>query len=143
MSNIYLVGMMGSGKTVTGRHLAVLLNYGFVDLDENIQDKLHRTISDIFEKEGEPFFRKEEAGVLKEVSGIGRRVIATGGGTVLLPENVTRMKSTGKVVYLETSLELLWQRVRGKKDRPLLKQSDPRQSLEMIFAARRPLYEQA
>ncbi len=143
MSNIYLIGMMGSGKSVTGKRLASLLKVSFVDLDELIQEKTRRSINDLFEKEGEDWFRSEEIAVLKEASGTSPRVIATGGGSILRAENVERMRSTGKMVYLETSLEVLWQRVREKKDRPLLRQGDPRQCLAELFQYRKPLYERA
>ncbi len=139
-SNIYLVGMMGSGKSVTGKRLAVMLDCLFVDLDELIQEKTRRTIVDIFEKEGEEFFRNLESSALKEVSGLGPKVIATGGGTVLRPENIVRMHDTGKICFLETSVEVLWDRVKWKKDRPLLRQGDPKKNLEKIFEIRSPLY---
>ena len=139
-SNIYLVGMMGSGKSVTGKKLATMLDCLFIDLDELIQEKARRTIVEIFEKEGEEFFRDLESGALKEISGLGPKVIATGGGTVLRPDNVRRMRDTGKICFLETSLEVLWERVKWKKDRPLLKQGDPKQNLEKIFETRSPLY---
>ena len=143
MANLYLIGMMGSGKSVTGKKLAALLGAGFVDLDEWIQEKTRRRITDLFEKEGEDFFRAQESSVLKEAAGAGPRVVATGGGTILRSENVERMRSTGKIVYLEASPEVLWQRVKEKKDRPLLKSGDPRERLIQIFAERRSLYETA
>ena len=143
MNNLYLVGMMGSGKSVTGKKLAALLQCGFVDLDQWIEDRYHRSINEIFEKEGEPFFRDAEAGLLKEASGAGPRVVATGGGTVLRRENVTLMRGTGKIVFLETSPDMLWERVKHKKDRPLLKGLDPQGKLRQIFSSRQSFYEQA
>ncbi len=143
MNNLYLVGMMGSGKSVTGKKLALLLGYAFVDLDQWIEEKHRRLITEIFEKEGEAFFRDTEAALLKEACSAGPRVVATGGGTVLRPENVEQMKTTGKVVFLETSLEMIWSRVKNKKDRPLLKGQDPQSNLKAIFMARRPAYEQS
>ncbi len=141
MRNLYLVGMMGSGKSVTGRKLAALLGHSFVDLDQWIEERQHRSITEIFESEGETFFRDTEAELLKEVCGSGPRVVATGGGTVLRPENVERMRATGKIIFLETSLEVLWERVKGKKDRPLLKGGDPKANLNGIFQTRQPIYE--
>ncbi len=141
MSNLYLVGMMGSGKSVTGKKLALLLGYGFVDLDQWIEEKHRRSITEIFEKEGEDFFRAEEAALLAEACGAGPRVVATGGGTVLRPENIERMRATGKIIFLETSLDLLWDRVKSKKDRPLLKGQNPQAHLAWIFEVRRPVYE--
>ena len=141
MNNIYLVGMIGAGKSVTGKKLAALLGVGFVDLDQWIEERQHRSINEIFEKEGEFFFRTEEAVLLKEACGAGPRVVATGGGTVLRPENVERMRATGEIVFLETSLDVLWERVKSKKDRPLLKGGDPQANLAALFEVRRPVYE--
>ena len=140
MSNIYLVGMMGSGKSVTGKRLAPMLGSEFVDLDNWIEKRTGRPIREIFEKEGEPYFREQEAALLKEASGTGPRVVATGGGAVLRPENVERMRETGKVVYLEASLETLWKRVKEKNDRPLLKNGEPKQALARILGEREALY---
>lgn len=139
--NIYLVGMMGSGKSVTGKSLATMLNCGFVDLDDLIQDRTKKTIVEIFETQGEAHFRHEESKLLKEVALGGPRVVATGGGTVLNPDNVLRMKETGKVVFLETSIDVLWDRVKNKKNRPLLKSDDPKSTLLKIFSERMPVYE--
>ncbi len=141
MPNIYLVGMMGSGKTVTGKLLSLLLHYGFTDLDETIEKKQKRSISEIFGKEGELFFRDQETKILTEVCAVTAKVIATGGGTVLRPENVQRMKASGKVIYLETSLDELWERVKEKTDRPLLKSESPKEVLRKIYEIRRPIYE--
>jgi shikimate kinase len=143
MSNVYLIGMMGSGKSVTGKRLATLLNCRFVDLDELIQERTKQSIAEIFQKKGEPYFRDEEAAALTEVAKVQPRVIATGGGTVLKPANLELMKATGKLVYLETGIETLWIRVKDKKDRPLLKSEDPKRKLIQIFAERCGIYEKA
>ena len=141
--NIYLIGMMGSGKSVTGKKLAEFMGLAFVDLDDRIEKKHGRTIADIFQNQGEAFFRREESLLLKEAAKAGRQVIATGGGVILDPSNVESMKKNGRVVYLETSGEMLWQRVREKKGRPLLNGGDPRASLFDILGKRRSLYEKA
>ena len=143
MNNVYLVGMMGSGKSVTAKKLAVLLGSRCVDLDQWIEERHHRTIKEIFENEGEVFFRDAETAVLKEACGAGPRVVATGGGAILRPENVERMRATGKIVFLETSPDMLWERVRNKKDRPLLRGQDPKANLNAILQVRQPLYEKA
>lgn len=143
MDNIYLIGMMGSGKTVTGRRLAAFLDMKFVDLDEVMQQKTGLTINEIFEKKGEDFFREEESKILLEASRHSSCVIATGGGSILKPLNIKRMQDTGLVVYLETSPDILWERTRQKKDRPLLKAADPKRRILEIYHTRKPFYEGA
>jgi len=143
MGNIYLIGMMGSGKSVTGKELSALIRYDFVDLDDLIQAKAGRTISEIFATDGEPFFRDEEAVILRQTSQAERRVVATGGGIILQSQNTECMRQTGKIVYLETTPETLWSRIRGKKDRPLLKSDSPKENLMRVFAARAILYKKA
>ena len=143
MPNIYLIGMMGSGKSVTGKRLAVKLGYGFVDLDERVQDKTKRSIADIFEKDGENFFRDLESQILKEASLADLKVVATGGGVVLRRANIDLMKATGKIFFLETSVEVLWERVKDKKDRPLLRDGKHQERLLEIDAYRKPLYQGA
>jgi shikimate kinase len=141
--NIYLIGMMGSGKTVTGKALAGLIDYAFVDLDAEIQAKEGCSIPEIFASRGEPYFRDAETSVLDSFSKRSRQVIATGGGIVLRDENVQRMKKTGKVVLLKASAESLWQRVRYSKDRPLLNKPDPFGTLKQILGDREGHYENA
>ena len=142
-NNIYLIGMMGSGKSVTGKALAALLDATFVDLDAEIEAKQGRTIAEIFAQSGEPYFRKVEAFILEYFSNRNDQVIATGGGIVLREENVQRMKMTGRVVLLKASAETLWQRVRYAKDRPLLNKPDPLGTLQRILDDRANYYEKA
>jgi len=142
-SNVYLIGMMGSGKTVTGKALAGLLDYLFVDLDAEIQVREGRSIPEIFAASGESYFRDVEASVLKQFSKKARQVIATGGGIVLREENVQCMKETGKVMLLKASAESLWQRVRYSKDRPLLNKPDPFGALRQILNDREAFYDNA
>ena len=141
--NIYLIGMMGSGKTVTGKALAGLLDCAFVDLDAEIQAKEGRSIPEIFAGSGEPYFRDVESSVLEHFSRQNGQVIATGGGIVLRGENVQLMKKTGDVVWLKASAESLWQRVQYSKDRPLLNKPDPFGTLRQILNDRVRLYENA
>jgi shikimate kinase len=143
VDNIYLIGMMGSGKTVTGEDLAERLGFRFVDLDVEIQVKEKRTIPEIFASSGEPYFRDVESRVLEHISKQKGQVVATGGGIVLREENVRRMKKTGKVVLLKASAESLWQRVRYSKDRPLLNKPDPFGALKQILNDREIFYENA
>lgn len=143
MRNIYLIGMMGSGKTTTGKALAILTSKKFFDLDSEIETRNRLTINEIFSKKGEPFFRAEEKKILSEASELSDTVVATGGGVVLDKDNVARMKATGEIVYLEATLDTLWERVQHKKDRPLLYTADPMASLSGIYEKRKPLYKEA
>jgi len=140
MKNTYLIGMMGSGKTTTGCALAKLLSVPFVDLDDQIIQKAGRSINEIFKTKGEYYFRDLETEALKNVSGSSNQVVATGGGIVMNPENQTRLKTTGLVIYLKTSMDVLWERVKDKKDRPLLATSNPKQTFSELFRFRGPLY---
>lgn len=141
MPNVYLTGMMGSGKSVTGEKLAAKLGFAFIDLDEWIQKRTRKTIVEIFTSEGEDYFRDQESKALEEVCASGPRVVATGGGTILKTPNVEKMRRTGKIVFLETSLDVLWDRVKEKRDRPLLRGGEPQEKLAKILAVRQPLYE--
>lgn len=138
--NLYLTGMMGSGKSVTGKRLATRMGYGFADLDTLIEEKEKKSIVEIFSQKGEAYFRDLESKVLKEVSTFDNRVYATGGGIILKSANVQLMKATGKIIFLETSPEVLWQRVKDKKDRPLLKGGHEEKLVE-IYSQRKTLYE--
>ncbi|OQA57848.1 MAG: Shikimate kinase 1 [Candidatus Omnitrophica bacterium ADurb.Bin277] len=139
-NNIYLTGMMGSGKSVTGKALAVMLDYGFLDLDQEIEKREGRSITGIFAVEGESYFRDVETAVLKWASNLEKHVFSTGGGIVLRDENVGLMRRTGKVILLEASPEVLWERVCRDKNRPLLQTPDPKSSLEKILDGRRARY---
>ena len=141
MKNVYLIGMMGSGKTTTGQELAKLLSMPFVDLDDQIVEHVGKSINEIFSTEGESYFRKVESGLLLETSRQMNHVVATGGGVVLVPLNRGQLKDTGLVIYLKTSLNVLWERVKDKKDRPLLHGNDPEKALADLFYKRTPLYE--
>lgn len=141
MKNIYLIGMMGAGKTVTGKMLAEELSLAFIDLDERIVQQAKMSVNEIFESRGEPYFRRLEKEDLKHVSKARDQVVATGGGAVLDPENVRLMKETGIVIYLRASMDELWDRVQHKTDRPLLRAPNPVEIFARLFAERRPLYE--
>lgn len=141
--NVYLVGMMGAGKTTVGRALAPRLGLGFVDTDRILVERTGVPIVTIFEIEGEEGFRRREAAVLAELSALGRRVVATGGGMVLSEANRDLMRATGTVVYLRARAEALWQRMRHDTTRPLLATPDPRATIAELLEKREPLYRQA
>ena len=137
MSHLYLIGMMGSGKSVTARRLAKVLRRQFVDLDSLIEEKNGRSIPQIFAESGESFFRDQEALVLAEASSSSEpSVVATGGGAVLKDINVSKMRASGTIIFLNASLETLWQRVQKNTNRPLLKGENPKGALEKILHQR-------
>nr|WP_290895239.1 shikimate kinase [Azonexus sp.] len=138
--NIYLVGLMGAGKTTVGRLLAKRLGRVFYDTDHEIVERTGVPIPTIFEIEGEEGFRRREAQTLCELSESDNVVLATGGGAVLREENRRCLHDTGWVVYLNVSPLLLYQRTRHDKNRPLLQVADPLARLEELYALRDPLY---
>lgn len=146
MPNIYLIGMMGAGKSVTGKKLAELLQkenkaWRYGDLDQRIVDKQKRPITAIFETEGEDFFRNLESSELDEVSKMDFFVASSGGGIILRPQNREQMRQTGIVIYLRASTDVLWERVKSNRERPLLKTPEPKKMLEQIYKKRKSLYE--
>jgi shikimate kinase len=138
--NIFLVGMMGAGKTSVGRLLAKRLNKGFYDSDHVIEQRTGVKIPVIFEIEGEQGFRYRESMVLDELTALDEVVLATGGGSVLAPQNRERLRTRGTVVYLRASVKDLLNRTRHDKNRPLLQTADPRARLNELFEIRDPLY---
>ncbi len=140
---VVLVGMMGSGKTAIGRALAARLGCGFVDSDAAIEEAAKCSIAEIFARDGEPFFRARESEVLSRLLEAGPRVISTGGGAYLAPANRALISQMGAALWLDADLDLLWERVRHKSTRPLLRTADPRGTLARLLEERRPVYEQA
>jgi len=138
--NVYLVGLMGAGKTTVGKALAKRLGYRFVDSDHEVELRTGVSLATIFEIEGEDGFRRREAQLITELAGLKRHVVATGGGSVLRPENRLALRSSGTVVYLDVPLNTLHERTRHDRKRPLLQVSDPRQKLRELLAQRDPLY---
>jgi shikimate kinase len=138
--NIFLVGMMGAGKTSVGRVLAKRLNKVFYDSDHVIEERTGVKIPVIFEIEGEPGFRHRESSVIAELTMMDDVVIATGGGVVLARENRENLRARGTVVYLRASVKDLLNRTRHDKNRPLLQTADPRARLNELFEMRDPLY---
>ena len=138
--NIFLVGLMGAGKTSVGKLLARRLGKTFHDCDQEIERATGVKIPVIFEIEGEAGFRAREAKMLAELTARRDIVLATGGGAVLSADNRRRLSENGLVVYLRAAAAELWSRTRRDKNRPLLKAADPRAKLEQLFAERDPLY---
>ena len=137
---VVLVGMMGSGKTAIGRELAYRLNVPYVDSDDEIETAANATISEIFARSGEAFFRDREAEVIARLLQSEPCVLSTGGGAYLADRNRSAISEQGVAVWLDADLELLWERVRHKDTRPLLRTADPKKTLSEIFAQRAPIY---
>jgi shikimate kinase len=137
---VVLVGMMGAGKTAVGTALARLLGVPLRDSDEEIVKAAQRSIAEIFERDGEPFFRARESEVLARLVNGEPCVLSTGGGAFLSEKNRAIISGTGVSVWLRADLDLLWQRVRHKTTRPLLRTANPRETLRTLYEARVPIY---
>jgi shikimate kinase len=138
--NLYLVGMMGAGKTTVGRLLARRLKLRFVDSDHEIEHRCGVKVPLIFDIEGEAGFRARETQTLAELTSAEGIVLATGGGTVLADENRRRLAARGTVIYLRATPEDLYERVRQDRNRPLLATPDPLGRLRELYVQRDPLY---
>jgi shikimate kinase len=138
--NIFLVGLMGSGKTTIGRSLAKRLNKQFIDSDHEIEARTGASIPLIFEIEGEASFRQREAEVIRDLTAQSDIVLATGGGAILKLENRAYLKERGTVIYLRASVNSILQRTSHDKNRPLLQTPDPRQRIEQLAREREPYY---
>ncbi len=138
--NLFLVGLMGAGKTTIGRLLARRLKRPFYDSDHEVELRCGVEIAVIFDIEGEAGFRVRESQVIADLSALDGIVLATGGGAVLDPENRRRLAARGTVVYLHALPADLYHRLRDDRRRPLLATPDPRLRLEQLYAQRDPLY---
>jgi shikimate kinase len=138
---IFLVGMMGAGKTTIGRKLARSLGREFVDLDHELEARCGVRVSLIFDIEGEAGFRKRETAALDACSQRSGIVLATGGGAVLAQENRRYLQDRGVVVYLRASADELYRRVARDRNRPLLQTPDPKARISELLQQREPLYE--
>ncbi|MEY1555372.1 shikimate kinase [Yoonia sp. R2331] len=137
---IVLVGMMGSGKSAIGRALSARLQVPFQDSDAAIEEAAQDTIADIFARDGEAFFRRRESEVIKRLLDGPPAVLSTGGGAFLAARNRDIIAEAGAAVWLDAPLRLLWERVRHKDTRPLLRTADPLATLTALFEERTPIY---
>lgn len=140
MVRIALVGLPGSGKSTIGRQLARRLNLAFLDTDQVIEQRLGCSIREYFEREGEASFRDIEQSVIDDVTQTHSGVISTGGGSVLRPANREHLHERAQVVYLRSSPEEIFRRLRHDTIRPLLQVDDPLSRLRDLYAVRDPLY---
>jgi len=142
-TNIVLVGFMGAGKSVASEILATQLGLEHVSTDAVIVEREGRSINQIFEQDGEEYFRNIETLIVRELSQRQRLVIDCGGGVVLRPENVAALKRQGLMIYLKTSPDVIYDRIKHETHRPLLKVEDPLDKIQGLLAARASFYAQA
>ena len=148
--NIVLVGFMGTGKSTVGKILAKKLGRELVDVDQRIEEKEKRRIAEIFEKDGEPVFRRLEKQMVRSVASGSKLVITTGGGAVIDTENVSALKANGILVLLEAQPRTIYQRVKDSRHRPLLNlpagqagTQDMQSEIQRLLEARKPHYDRA
>lgn len=140
--NLYLVGMMGSGKTTIGNLIATELGYGFLDTDAVISQVTKQSINQLFTEVGEAEFRQIETKVLAQACAYTNLAISTGGGIVTQQKNWSYLHY-GLIVWLDVPIEVLYERLKDDSTRPLLQATDPLGQLQSIFQQRQPLYKQA
>lgn len=141
---VALVGMMGAGKTAVGTALARILGVPFLDSDAEIVKAANREIAEIFERDGEPFFREKEAQVIARLLSAPRKaILSTGGGAYLRQENRDAISTGGVAVWLKVPVDVLWSRVKNKTTRPLLRTENPRATLIELAEQREPFYARA
>lgn len=138
--NLVLVGLMGAGKSAIGKLVASELGIPFIDSDHEIERVSRMTIPELFEKYGEPEFRKLENRVIRRLLRTGPRVLSTGGGAFMNGDTRASIKAAGVSVWLDADLDTLWERVIKRDNRPLLKTENPKQTLENLMIARYPTY---
>lgn len=137
---VVLVGMMGAGKTAIGKALAAHLGVPFCDSDAEIEAAATMSIAEIFERDGEAFFRDRESEVIERLLSGTCCILSTGGGAFLAARNREIISAKGVSVWLNADLDVLWRRVKNKDTRPLLRTADPYETLREIYEARVPVY---
>ena len=138
--SVVLVGMMGAGKTAVGKALALRLGVPFLDSDAEIERAANATIPEIFARDGEAFFRDREAEVIGRLLNGPPAVISTGGGAFMAERNRQTIAAHGVSLWLDATLDVLWDRVRHKENRPLLRTANPRETLAGLYEVRVPVY---
>ena len=140
LRSVVLVGMMGSGKTAVGRALSAQLGVPFLDSDAAIEEAAKANIAEIFARDGEPFFRDRETEVIARLLSGPPSILSTGGGAFMAERNRRAIAEKGVALWLDADLDTLWERVRHKDTRPLLRSPDPRGTLAEIYDKRVPVY---
>ena len=141
MRNLVLVGFMGTGKTVVGQRVAARLGLAFVDMDQVIAQRAGRSISEIFATDGEAHFRQLERALVRELAAQQGQVIATGGGVVLDPANLRDFARQGVIICLWCEPEVIYERTKHARHRPLIEETDRRQRVAALLRERAPLYQ--
>jgi len=141
--NIVLIGFMGVGKSAVGHLLASELKLNFLDTDELIEKTEGRSLSEIFKASGEAYFRQVETETLRTLQDYDNFVLSTGGGMALKEENVSLLKSLGPVILLKAEPDVVFERVKNEKHRPLLEVADPKAEIVKILEFREPFYDKA
>lgn len=137
---VVFVGLMGAGKTAIGRKVAKILDLPFVDSDHEIESVSRMTVADLFERYGEPEFRALERRVIARLVEEGSRVVSTGGGAFMNEETRRAVAAHGVSVWLKADLDLLMERIAKNRNRPLLKNADPRAVMQRLMHERYPVY---
>lgn len=143
MKNIVLIGFMGTGKTTIATTLARNLDLNYISTDDLIEKREKRTINEIFERSGEKYFREVESSLAHELGGVEDSVIDCGGGIVLKEENIVNLKLNGIVIALTAKPEVIYERTRKYKHRPLLNVDDPKLKIRELMVKRAPMYAKA
>jgi shikimate kinase len=145
--NLFLIGYRATGKTAVGRALAQHLGWHFVDMDDTITAEAGASIAEMVQKHGWNHFREQERTLLKRLTSGRRQVVSTGGGVILLPDNVTTLRSAGTVIWLRAGADTIRRRLtrdeRSAAFRPALSDLDPAAEIDAALAARTPLYQSA
>ncbi len=141
--SIVLIGFMGTGKSTVARHLEKLVGWPVFETDDMIAEALRLPVPDIFSGLGEERFRTEETLALERIEPVGPSIIVTGGGAILRPQNVVRLRELGIVVCLTADLATLRERLSPAANRPLLQSENPQDAMERLLREREPLYEAA
>ena len=141
--NIYLIGFMGAGKSTVGSLLADVLEYEFIDTDSLIEDEECMTINDIFKKKGERYFRDRECEVINRLSQMNNVIVSCGGGIIKNDNNIRLMKESGRVILLEVTPEVIYNRVKDSDNRPLLRNRKNIADITKLLEERMPLYDLA
>ena len=142
-SNIVLIGFMGSGKSSSAQALKQRLGFSIFSTDSYVEEKQKRSISEIFQTQGEAHFRQLEHEAVKELSKNQGVIIDCGGGVVLNPENIKLLREDGVIFYLKASPEIIYERIKDQKHRPLLAGDNPLATIKELLTKRLPLYAQA